>query len=229
MIGVTSFSAEGYKKYGHHFLKFIDNWPGKIILYLEEPIDFEHEKLEKRDFFGIVGVNSFLENIKDIPKAHGMGGPFYNYNFDLNKFCRKMFCQFDAFKEGGKIYWLDADLEFKKQIPEDLLINLFKDRSLVFMGREGLYTECGVVGFDTEHEEFEIFEKRYKATLQKGLVFGLKKGWHDCYCFDWAKGRMGNNLTPNWKKGESLDVLSKTKLGKYMVHHKGNRKNKLCH
>jgi len=231
MIGVTSFSKAGYEKCGKNFLEHIDHWPGKIIVYLESPIDFEHPKLEKRDFFEIPHALDFLENIKSVHKSNGVDHGRYNYNFDLSKFCRKMFCQYDAFEEGGKVFWLDSDLEFKKDIPEKFLELLFNKKHLVLLDRKGFHSETGFVGFDTEHKDFTKFLERYSDVLKKGIIFGLQR-WHDCEAFDWAREGKGNNLTPWWdikkaKDGglEYLEVMSKTHLSHYMVHHKGGMKN----
>lgn len=226
MIGITSFSREGYAKYGHNFLKSIDHWPGKIIVYLESPIDFEHPKLEKRDFFSIPNASIFLENIESEPKLRGMVDGKYNYNFDVWKFCRKMFCQFDAFKEGGKMFWLDGDVELLKPISEEYLSDMFHGEHLIVYGREGFYTETGVVGFDTDHPKFPEFQSRYVATLQKGIFYTLK-GWHDCYCLDWARQGEGFDLTKGWTKHDSLDVVPKSDLGKYLIHRKGKRKDNI--
>jgi len=231
VIGVTSFSPEGYEKYGKNFLKFIDFWPGKIICYLEEPIDFEHEKLIKRDFFEIPFALSFITNIKEIHRSNGVAHGKYNYNFDVNKFCRKMFCQYEAFKEGGKVFWLDSDLEFKSAIPEQWLNDLFDGQSLVLLDRAGFYSETGFVGFDTEHKDFKEFAERYSDVLKKGIIFSLKR-WHDCEAFDWAREGKGKNLTPWWditkaktNSIEYLEVMSKSILDEYIVHHKGRRKD----
>ena len=226
MIGITSFSREGYEQYGKNFLKSIDHWPGKIIVYLESPIDFEHPKLEKRDFFSIDGASIFLENIGGDPRFKGMFDGIYNYNFDVWKFCRKMFCQFDAFKEGGKVFWLDGDTEIVKPISEKFLTKLFDKKHLVIFGRDGFYTESGFVGFDTDHHDFAEFERRYISTLKNGIFYTLR-GWHDCYCLDWARDGKGNNLTKDWKKGDDLHVIPKSELGKYLIHRKGKRKKEI--
>lgn len=224
MIGITTFSPKGYELYGKNFLKHIDYWPGKIILYLEEPIDFEHPKLDKRDFWSIDYATEFLANIEEVPQAHGNTEHGYDYNFDVNKFCRKMFCQYDAFKEGGKMFWLDGDTQFRKKINLEYLVKLFKGEHLVFLGREGFYTETGIIGFDTDHIAFEEFKNRYQWVLSSGKVFTLK-GWHDCYCFDWAREGKGHNLTSHWKPGDSLEVFKQTDLKDFMLHYKGNRKH----
>lgn len=226
MIGVTSFSRKGFDAYGKHFLESMHHFPGRIICYLESPIPFEHENLEKRSFFEIPGVLNFLTNIRNLPKADGIVNGRYDYNFDLNKFCRKMFCQFDAFKEGGKIFWLDADIKFTSPMSEDFLNGLFEGNPLVYFGRPGFYTETGFVGFDTDHEEFPAFAERYQDTLRKGQVFKLPR-WHDCQCFDFAKGDLGRSLSPKWRKGDNLHVMEKSVLKKYLTHYKGPKKKEL--
>jgi hypothetical protein len=160
------------------------------------------------------------------PKTKGMIGKDYNYNYDIWKFCRKMFAQFDAFKSGGKVFWLDGDTEFTKDISEDYLEKMFDDEPLVLFGREGFYCETGFVGFDTEHKDFAGILERYIDTLQKGIAFSLK-GWHDCYCLDYAREGKGKDLTKGWKPGDSLHVVPKSDLGKYLIHRKGNRKDEI--
>lgn len=227
MIGITSFSKEGYDQYGLNFLESIDNWPGKIICYLESPIKFEHPKLEKRDFFDVPDVSAFLSNIENHPNCKGMVNGRYDYNFNLWKFCRKMFCQFDAFNEGGKMFWLDADLELIKPIPEKWLEDMFDDEHLIFLGRKDFYSEAGFVGFDTDHMAFDRFKERYIDTLKKGIIFNLKQ-WHDCAAFDYAREAMGKDLSPFWVKGkDDLHVFPKTILNQYMVHRKGAMKNEI--
>lgn len=225
MIGITSFSKEGYSRYGKKFLESIDNWPGEIIAYLEEDIDFDHPKLIKKDLLSIPELKTFLNYIDGKPEPRGYVNGVYDYNFDLWKFCRKMFAQFDAFNEKGKVFWIDADCILKAPLPEKFLKNLFEGEALCFLGREGFYTECGFVGFDLNHPDFEEFKNRYIATLQRGIVFTLK-GWHDCYCFDWARDGKGKNLTDDWRMGDPLHVFPNSVLGEYIVHNKGNRKDK---
>ena len=183
MIGVTSFSAEGYEKYGKNFLKHAHHFPGKILVYTEAPLGLDSDKIEERNLFTIQGISGFLSNIKNVPLAHGITERGHNYNFNVWKFCRKMFCQFEAFKEGGKVFWLDADLEFKKDIPEEFLDDLLGGEPLVVLDRIGFHSETGFVGFDTEHDDFNDIAIRYMDSLRKGIIFQLER-WHDCEALD---------------------------------------------
>src|SRR4030066_14336 len=145
LIAVTTFSHSGYEAYGREMLKSaINNWPFSIVCYIESDIDLNDAKLEKRNFFDIEGVMGFYQNIKNVPICHGRTKDGYNYNYDLWKFSRKMFAQWDVLKEyKGKVFWLDADSFIRKPIPEEFLVSLFDDKGLTYLGREGVYTKTG--------------------------------------------------------------------------------------
>lgn len=232
MIAVTCFSEKGYEETGRKMLEtFVENWPIKIIAYYESKKvpDLRHPNIIYRPFFAIPGVIGFLDYLaadNDHP-INGVviqdGKERYNYNYDIWKFCRKMFAQFDAFKERGKVFWVDSDVVTRKPIEREFLENLFDGEHLVFLGREGFHSETGFVGFDVEHPEFPKFEERYVDTLRRGIIFTLER-WHDCAAFDWAREGKGKDLSPFWKQGDSLSVWKRTILADYMIHYKGQRK-----
>lgn len=213
-----------------------ENWPSKIIVYVESPIDFQHEKVEIRNFFDIEGVMNFYQNIKRVPICHGViKDGSYNYNYDLWKFSRKVFAQWDVLKEHkGKVFWLDADSYIRKPVPIEFLESLFDGKCLSYLGREGIYTETGFVGFNTEHHDFKKFLNAYIGILRHGLAFKLRR-WHDCEIFDVARKETktsGNDLSPFFKIPknkkmtlEDLDVFSRSVLGEYILHFKGKRKD----
>lgn len=223
MIAVTTFSKTGYETYGRTFLEtFVKYWPCKIIVYYESRPDFEHERIEYRNFFEIPPVPAFYTYLKSIPGTNGQADGKYDYNKDAWKFTRKVFAQIDVLQDHkGKVFWLDADIETKKPVTEKWLDTLFDGKALSFLGREGLYTETGFVGFDTEHPNFPEFLERYTNCLRKGIFLTLPR-WHDCQIFDWAREGRGRNLSPFYDG--HLDVFPKSVLGKYMIHNKGNRK-----
>lgn len=234
-IAVTTFSASSYDLYAKRMLESCVNWPSKIIAYVESDVELP-EWIEKRSFFGIEGVMNFYQNIKHVPACHGRTRDGYNYNFDVWKFSRKMFAQWDVLKNHqGKVFWLDADIIVEKPVTEDFLVSLFDNQGLCFLEREGLYTETGFVGFDTEDGKFKDFLRYYMGFLRHGW-FMRHPRWHDCEAFDFARrnsGISGNNLSPFFRipkdrqmSLEDLDVFSKSVLGEYLTHHKGGRKRK---
>lgn len=229
MIVVTSFSKSGYDIYGKKFLEtFVKHWPCKVVVYYESLPDFVHNKVEYKNLLGLKDLVAFLTIIQDRPVCKGDLEEGYNYNFDIWKFCRKSFAQFDALKEHkGKVIWLDADVETLKPITQEWIDELYGSTGLVFLGRNGFYTETGFLGFDTEREGFQDFLGKYIDCYRRGKIFTLP-GWHDCYAIDWAIKESGvkiNNLTPDWKKGkDDLNVWKKSVLQPYLIHHKGHRK-----
>lgn len=216
----------------------IKNWPTKLIIYSEFPLEIDNDKIEVRDFFAIPNANNFLTYIKNVPMAFGKVNNGYDFNHDLWRFSRKLFAQYDVLQEHkGKVFWLDADLFIRKPISEDYLESLFNGSPLVFFGREELYTETGFVGFDTEYDRFNVFLENYINCLKKGIVFQLPR-WQDCEVFDWARKQTGyeeRNMSKFFKippdgkmKRSDLDVIHKSILGEYILHYKGNRKKKLA-
>ena len=235
MIAVTTFSKTGYEKYARKMLEsVIEHWPTRIIAYVEKPVDIENEKIEVRNFFDIEGVMRFYQNIKNTPICHGKVDGKYNYNYDIWKFSRKMFAQWDILKDyQGKVFWIDADCLIRKPVTDDWLIKLFDGKGLSYLGREGIYTETGFVGFDTEADKFQGFLKYYMGFIRHGWFVNHKR-WHDCEAFDFAReksGISGNNLSPFFKIPKNrvmsladLDVFGRSVLKDHIEHFKGGRK-----
>jgi len=228
MICLTSFSPKGYEIYGKRFLEsFVENWPCKVVVYYEELPDFKHEKVIYKPLMEVEGIEAFLKycSLKPIFSGQLPGG--YNYNYDAEKFCKKVFAQFDALKEhSGKVIWLDADTKTLKPVTQEFIDGLFAGAGLVYLGREGLHCESGFVGFDNEYPGFDEFFNKYIECYRSGKIFNLN-GWHDCYALDWAIKESNiktNNLSSWWKTGDSYDVFSKSVLSPFMTHYKGNRK-----
>jgi hypothetical protein len=205
------------------------HFPGKVVAYYEERPDWADSRVDLRDWHGIKGADTFLQNISSVSGANGVVDGKYDFRYDCNKFCRKVFAQEGVFDEDELVFWFDSDCVIKKDIPEDLLRGILPD-CLAYMGRgkQGsyvAYTETGFVGFNTAHEDFKVFRSRYLPYFTSGRIFTQLRGWHDCIAFDHAReGLKGNNLSPT---GVGMDaVIHKTVLAPYMEHNKGNRKYK---
>lgn len=223
MLAVTSFSLEGYKAYGKDCVDTLEKYfPGRIVVYAEGEIP-RHPKAEIRDFFAIKGVAEYLDRIKTHPGTDGRSGGGYDFRYDANKFCRKVFAQDAVFDEDRYVFWFDADCVVKKEIPESLLVSLVSGCALTYLGRKQTYTETGWLGFNTLHPGFQVFRSKYLDYFLSGRIFSQLKGWHDCIAFDYAKeGVSGNNLTPN---GSGYGhVIQESPMGEYVAHLKGPRK-----
>jgi len=224
MLAVTTFGPAGYEQYGKRCLETLKTcFPGKIVAFYEQKPDIEG--IDLRDFFAIPGVNEYLERLKRNPGASGFGPDGYDYRYDANKFCRKVFAQEAVFDEDQYVFWIDADCVALKPMPEEFMRSLVADVPFCYLGRKGelAYTETGFLGFNTKHEKFPEFRSRYLSYMTSGKIFTQLKGWHDCIAFDYARqGIQGLNLT---KDGSGVgNVIGESRMGKYLTHLKGPRK-----
>jgi hypothetical protein len=220
LLAVTTFSPEGYLKYGSRCLEGLKkHFPGRVVSYCEEKIG------DSRLFFSIPGTKEYIEKISKVTGADGKShGAEYSYQFDASKFCRKVFVQNHVFDEDELVFWFDADCVIQKDIPEHILRTMLERVALAYMGRDGIgaYTETGFLGFNTKHPQFQKFRDAYLDYFLSGRIFAQTLGWHDCIAFDHArKGVSARNLSPNSTMGA---VIQKTVLGEYVRHLKGPRK-----
>lgn len=233
MLAITTFSPAGYELYGKKMLESIEKyWPGKIIVYTEKELGISNDKILEQNFFDIEPTKAFYTYLENFQKAHGKTEFGYNYNFDLWKFSRKMFAQWDALRNyEGKAFWLDADIIIKKPIPKQFLKKIFKKKGIVTFFRPGWHSETGFVGFDTKDPKFSDFMNLYVGYLKSGEVFNLKQ-WHDCAMLDEAvkySKISTSDLTVKWEQKKTyhwkdLEVFNKSVLDEYITHNKGNRK-----
>lgn len=226
MLAVTTFSPQGYEDYGRACLESLDqHWPGKIVAYIEEMPAGVAQRIELRQFYEIDNVVAWLERARRHAGSDGESTEDYDFRYNAQKFCRKVFAQDAVFDEDRYVFWFDADCVVKQPIPEEFLKGLLDDCALAYLGRRNSYTETGFIGFDTQHQNFKTFRDAYLPWIMSGKIFSQLVGWHDCIAFDHARqGVAGRNLTP---QGIGIDnVIGQSVVGKYVSHLKGPRKFK---
>jgi len=226
LLAVTTFGPEGYELYGRKCLQTLDQYfPGRVIAYYEEKPTDAPERVELRDFFEIPNASRFLERIKSVANADGQTPSGFDFRFNANIYCRKVFVQDAVFDESDLVFWIDGDSVILKPIPETFFKGLLAGVPFCYLGRSGAeaYTETGFLGFNTKHPDFAKFRANYLPYFTTGRIFSQLKGWHDCIAFDHARqGIRGNNLTP---AGCGFNhVLLYSCLAKYIDHLKGKRK-----
>lgn len=228
---VTSFHPDSWNVYAKKCVEsFLRHWPNDLICYVEDKVDFEDKRVIFRNINDIEvdgkSFKNFIENLSQNPLYTGIRDGRYNYNYDLVRFSKKVFAQYDVLKDAKeKVIWLDADTVTIKDITQDFLESLFDGKGLCYLGRSGFHTETGFVGFDPLNESFGDFLDIYIGLYLSGHIVRLSR-WHDCEAFDTARldsGISGHNLTPFFN-GTELHVFPDSILGKYIVHNKGNRK-----
>ena len=243
---ITSFNAEGYKRYGKNFVdSWVKYWSPQIrlVIYYEG---------DEKDFDMVTGVSwhpyesveflrDYLESLR-FPIMHGILGNTYDINFDARQ-GRKGFMEVHACRKyGGKVFWIDADCVTVKHVPESFLdLSLPDDALCCYLGRDGWYfTESGFIGFNADHPKASAFFKNYLHTMIAGTIFAqaprfnnngqyIGGGWHDCIAFDCIRHIQGNgpefvNLAAAVPHG-TMHPMANCEVGQYIQHLKGNRKD----
>jgi len=218
MLAITTFPPWGWEAYAKRCIdSWVKCWPGSVLAYFEgsAPPAPAVPGIEFRPLDDIEERTQFLNR--------EFAAPRNSYLYDVKRFCHKVFAQIDAAEEHEQFWWIDADVEMKSPIPDELIQEITNRSFVSFLGRD-TYTETGVIAFNQYPVEADRFWDRYQACYNLGLIF-KQPFWTDCHAFDFAREGGGNNLTPH---GTGVDnVLRTSRLGKWMEHHKGNLKLKL--
>lgn len=192
----------------------------------------------------------FKELWHDDPKANGVcpwperrpKDHHKTFKWDAVRFANKVYAVFDACEKNKDwVVWMDADTFVHSNWSYDQFRNLLPDTSwITYVGRGSkthTWPECGFYGLnlnDVVCQEFlKEFESYYENAKEK--MFNLEE-WHDSYIF----GLVLNNfkkISPNVidytaelqltgaKTGGGGHPLINSKLGAWIDHLKGDRKN----
>ena len=241
---VTSFSADGFKRYARKMLlSVIENWKDdlKLIAYYHDFTDDlvkelpESDKIEYRNLDNIQD----MKNYKQLMKLHDgtEGGKIpYNWRMDAIKWCNKVYALTDLSLEigeqearGGWLIWLDADTVTTKPFSEERVLRLFKKGAeLVHLGRKDIdYSETSFIAFNLDYQSPHYLLADLRGCYDIGEVTAYRE-WHDGFIFERllkiyiAHGLRAQNLTQGV---EGLAAFAQSPLSQYMIHYKGNLKN----
>ena len=229
---VTSFTEEGYLRYGASFVSsFLEFWPRDIRLTVYyEGTDFPiSPRINWVPIERVKHHDEFMSKLRFPLMTGHIGGGRYDIDYDA-RMGRKAFIQMHSMREfGGKVFWIDADVVTFAPVPVDFLDRCLPDEKFnCHLGRDGWYfTESGFIGFNADHPIAEDFARRYLNTFLSGVVFTLR-GWHDCFVFDAVRQSFGNpepfaNLAAHLPHG-TMHPFVNCELGRYMDHRKGAHK-----
>jgi len=241
-IVVTSFSRELYQSFAKKMVEtFLSFWPETINLYLYHdrflhiPNELQHERIKLQNLDQMKNLTLYK---KEMSKYDGrQESSLYNYRRDALRWSNKVYAITDLCLNRitpyhGWVFWLDADVITKKNIPMDLLHQLMlSETDLIHLGRKDIdYSETSFLGFNLKRSSAKklIQDLHFTYELREPIAY---REWHDAFIFERllklhkAHGLISNNLTPTAK---GLEVFEQSILGDYMVHLKGNRK-KLIH
>lgn len=220
---VTTFNHKGYELYGKRFLETWQRWPRSSTLYVyAEKVEVPpQERVEVRDLLNVPGLVEF--------KARHRHRQFSDYRWDAVRFAHKVFAVIHAARTlKGKMFWSDADVVAHAAIPEDFLESCLPAKSFTScLNREGMYSECGFVGYNLDHELMPSFIDDFEKMYTEDRLFALSE-YHDSYIYDVLrkqyekKGAYTHSLSGKW--ASTTHPFINCDLGKYLDHLKGPRK-----
>jgi hypothetical protein len=241
---VTSFSAKGYAEYGKRFL---DSYAATgqtipLLVYYEQdqPEKPEYENVEWMPLHEVNGFNQVEHELSQGPAFRGMvkneqGEEVYNFRFDAFKFFRKVYAVYDAYRNASRatpaIYWIDADVEFIRPIPETLSRLVFpRNEVIAYLGRSNMYSECGFMGFNLDEEgPLRRFMMIYWSLYGTGAFTSCQE-WHDSYLFDHARTLAAAQCySLTGEKCTSLYPWDECILSDWMVHNKGPDRKEMAY
>ena len=212
---VTTYNDSLYKKYAFRFFDTY-NWPFEIVKYNEDENLFslvpECEKFVQR-------------NSKREVKG---------FRWDGVRFCYKVYSFTHAIlnEKADGLICMDADSVFHNPINIEFVKEYLHkdDKMMAYLGRVGVYSECGFLYFNLQHPYIKQYAKSVKELYDKDLIYDHRE-YHDCEAWDSIRkyyeknyGVKNINITPQHVHHQHAQAISV--LGKYYDHCKGQRKAK---
>lgn len=157
-----------------------------------------------------------------------------DYKFDAIRFSFKPFAIYQSLeyipKDLQYLIWTDADLRCKTKFFSDDLLTFLPDQNqlMSYLGRKNNYSECGFLGFNLNHPEFNNYINRVIDIYTSGEIFSLEE-WHDSWIWDVVRKEFEvNKFSFKNISGKGFDhyhPFINSGLEKYFDHLKGpNRK-----
>jgi len=252
---VTTFHKKGYEDYGKRMIKtFLENWPSEIKLYVYaedcEVTETAPNLIVKDLHQASPDLVKFKTKWKNVPKANGdvSDDPIRSKRRDSGKgfkwhairFAHKVYSIFACAKECNTDYlmWMDADTVCHSPISKKAFNTLFPvDAELMYLGRKGKYSECGLYSMKLGAENVQKFLSEFQRVYDEAEngIF-LMAEWHDSFVFDevrrkfphmrqhnWAGHLTDLRPRPGYSSGEGHPLIN-CEWGAYLDHLKGDRK-----
>lgn len=234
-IVVTSWSPDGYRLYGHRFIKrFQKYWPQDVPLVLYADAPCVHRHVDIRFTHEIPEWAELTERWKHDPAVHGWSTREYprakehSYLWDAARFAVKVFAWRDAARrlESGTVTWLDGDTHTRKRIPDGWAGELLHGRAVAYLGRASMHPETGYVGFRVP-EALPLLDWCCDAYLSERFR-RMTDGWTDCHILRAGLRAVpvrSINLTKGRYKGYS-HIWPSSPLDRFLDHAKGGQRKR---
>jgi hypothetical protein len=227
----------------------------KLLCYVEDcmPVNPDPRQIEIIDArVALPKLNAFKAKWKDVPKANGIPPAEIKarrprdwnkkFKWDAVRFANKTYAVYDACTRSKDwCVWMDADTFVHSDWSYEQFAELLPKTSwITYVGRgKGSQTwpECGFYGMNLNDgvcQDFLAEFERVYEDADNGIF--LLEEWHDSFVFGNIINRM-KFTSPNVldysaemylreaKTGGGGHPLINTKLGKWIDHMKGDRKN----
>ena len=226
-IFVTTFNKKLYDEYAKNLVDTYIETKQSLPLYVFVEDNIEYFK--KAD--GITYLNLFEEE-PELQKfvERNKSNEAKSFTFDAVRFSYKVFAQNAARKYGQKIYYVDSDCVFSKQIPNDWYDKcLPNDTFIAFYDRPEQYTETGFVAFNENKLVSKAFFNHYTNYYKEDTVYKLN-AYTDCHTLDATRKQFEKDIHYKENKlgdGARGHIMARDKfLNPYLDHRKGPRKQK---
>ena len=243
-IFVTTFNNRLFKKYAEELINSYVKTDQEIDLYcyVEDDVSLytKHKNISYLNLY-----NEQPESFKFVErnKKKSQQGSEISYLLDAVRFSYKVFAQSDARKYADQFFFIDADTEFLKKIPQSWFEEcLPTDTVISIYDRLGYYTEAGFIGFNTmplnkkNQKLLDVFFQQYTSYYIYDLIYSLP-AFTDCHALDATRFRFmllkhytddhsnyEEKRLGNWIKKNELDVMFHDKfINQYISHKKGNK------
>ena len=227
---VTSHNPDHWSTYARRNLQsMVDFLPHEIVSYheeVQEPEGVDSHRLVWRHLWNVPGVRQFVQEAVGFPPAKGKFNGRYDYNFDVHKFCRKVYAQCDAALEGCDVLiWLDSDVEVLAPLSDGQIENAMNGQPMAIYQRNNMHSECGIVMWDMRHPVCSEFFRHYRHLYDSRRIYTIQGGWHDCWALDAVVRALKIVPTNLSRHPERIEVVSSSDLAFAFRHDKGMTKH----
>jgi len=213
---VSTMNKRLYDFYGSRFIdEFAAYADEKIKLFIIFEGEIPEELINKKNNIIAIPLMSenqskFIKFFGSLFEARGIKVRFFqengeqkinvsnDYKFDAIRFSFKPFSIHQSLKYIPEnldyLIWTDADLRCLKNFDfSDLQPFLPEQKELMtYLGRKNMYSECGFLGFNLKHSEFNNFIERVINIYTSGEIFSLHE-WHDSWIWDHVRKEFEEN------------------------------------
>lgn len=234
-VVVTSWSPDGYRLYGHRFLKtFKKRWPeeSRLVIYADAPAVLPDVTV--RYTYDIPEWAELTARWKHDPAVHGWSTKDYprdkdhSYLWDAARFAVKVFVWRDAARRmrRGLVTWLDGDTETTGSVPTDWTQSLIGHADVAYLGRGSMHPETGYLGLRVP-QALPLLDWCCDAYLSERFR-SMTDGWTDCHILRAGLKAIrprAVNLTKGCYTGDS-HIWEASPLAPLMEHAKGVRRKR---